>query len=62
MVSSSNGHSTSKLLLKVSLTAGKRMLDFAVKVDWNESEKMLRASFPVDIYTEQVNFYLSLTA
>ncbi|UCE06228.1 MAG: alpha-mannosidase [bacterium] len=46
----------SKLEQKIVLTAGSRRLDFETQVTWNESNKMLRASFPVDVHaTESVS-------
>jgi len=46
----------SKIIQKIIVTAGSRRLDFETEVEWNESNKMLRASFPVDIQaTESVS-------
>lgn len=39
----------SGLTQKVQVTAGSRRIDFITEVDWNESEKMLRTSFPVTV-------------
>jgi alpha-mannosidase len=39
----------SHLTQKVRVTAGSRRIDFITEVDWNESEKMLRTSFPVTV-------------
>jgi alpha-mannosidase len=47
-------YNKSKLVQKVVLTAGSRRIDFITEVDWNESEKMLRTSFPVNVYTNEV--------
>ncbi|SFP68267.1 alpha-mannosidase [Caldicoprobacter faecalis] len=38
---------------KVVLTLGSRRVDFITKVDWHESNKMLRTSFPVNIHTNE---------
>ncbi len=35
----------------VVLTLGSRRIDFVTEVDWQESEKMLRTRFPVDVQT-----------
>lgn len=45
----------STLVQKIVLEAGADTLRFETTVDWRESEKMLRASFPVQIMTDQVN-------
>ncbi|MBD2865585.1 alpha-mannosidase [Paenibacillus oceani] len=37
---------------KVLVTLGSRRIDFVTRVNWRESEKMLRTSFPVDIRSE----------
>ncbi|MBB3072106.1 alpha-mannosidase [Paenibacillus baekrokdamisoli] len=39
----------STLSQKVLLTQGSRRIDFVTNVDWKESDKMLRTSFPVDV-------------
>ena len=46
----------SKLYQFISLTAGSRRIDFETRVDWKESNKMLRASFPVDVYAREAFF------
>ena len=38
---------------EVILTSGSRRIDFATKVDWHESQKMLRTSFEVDVITNE---------
>ncbi|WP_027629198.1 alpha-mannosidase [Ruminiclostridium cellobioparum] len=38
---------------KVVLTLGKRQIDFITAVDWNENSKMLRTSFPVNVYAQE---------
>jgi len=42
----------SSITQKVVLTQGSRRIDFKTHVDWQESEKMLRTSFPVEIRTD----------
>ena len=42
----------SRILQTVTLKDGSRQLDFETTVEWNETYKMLRASFPVDIVTD----------
>ncbi|MFC4619744.1 alpha-mannosidase [Camelliibacillus cellulosilyticus] len=39
----------------VQLQLGSRRIDIQTTVDWHESEKMLRASFPVNVYSDNVN-------
>ncbi|MEJ8303704.1 alpha-mannosidase [Saccharibacillus sacchari] len=45
----------STLVQKIVLEAGADTLRFETAADWRESEKMLRASFPVQIRSDQVN-------
>ncbi|UUZ93669.1 hypothetical protein LJK87_02785 [Paenibacillus sp. P25] len=45
----------SSLTQKIILTTGDRRIDFQTAADWRESDTMLRASFPLDITTDQVN-------
>ncbi|MDQ0060239.1 alpha-mannosidase [Paenibacillus harenae] len=45
----------SLLTQRVKLTRGSRRIDFATHVDWRESGKMLRVSFPVNIRTDAVS-------
>ncbi|ERI94521.1 glycosyl hydrolase family 38 protein [Clostridiales bacterium oral taxon 876 str. F0540] len=40
---------------QIILTEGSRRIDFNTKVDWNESNKMLRTSFPINVYTNEVS-------
>ncbi|ALS29660.1 alpha-mannosidase [Paenibacillus sp. 32O-W] len=44
----------SAITQKVVLTAGSRRIDFVTNVDWKESGKMLRTSFPVDVRSDSV--------
>ncbi len=43
----------SRLIQNIILTSGSRRLDFETKVEWNERNKMLRASFPIDVHTTE---------
>jgi alpha-mannosidase len=43
------------LTQRVLLTRGSRRIDFVTVVDWRESGKMLRASFPVNVRTDTVS-------
>ncbi|MFC5404345.1 alpha-mannosidase [Cohnella soli] len=45
----------STLTQKIILTSGSKRVDFDTECDWNEDGRMLRASFPVNVYTDQVN-------
>lgn len=45
----------SRLTQKVVLIRGSRRIDFVTDVDWRESGKMLRTSFPVNVRTDTVN-------
>ncbi|RCW49442.1 alpha-mannosidase [Paenibacillus prosopidis] len=45
----------SSLMQKVLLTQGSRRIDFVTKVDWKESGKMLRTSFPVAIRSDNAS-------
>ncbi|WP_053372297.1 alpha-mannosidase [Paenibacillus sp. FJAT-27812] len=45
----------STLTQKVILTHGSRRIDFSTKVDWQESAKMLRTSFPVAIRSDSAS-------
>jgi alpha-mannosidase len=45
----------SVLTQQIILTEGGKRIDFETDVDWQEDGKMLRASFPVNVYAEQVN-------
>lgn len=44
----------SSLTQKIRLAAGAEMLAFDTEVDWHERLKMLRTSFPVDVYADEV--------
>ncbi|MBE5967871.1 MAG: alpha-mannosidase, partial [Lachnospiraceae bacterium] len=43
----------SRIEQKIVLTKGSRRLDFITKVDWHESRKMLRTSFPLQIKAQE---------
>ncbi|RKP52909.1 alpha-mannosidase [Cohnella endophytica] len=45
----------STLVQKILLTSQSKRVDFESSVDWLENEKMLRASFPVRVFTDAVN-------
>lgn len=53
MLTWATGEST--LTQRVALTDGSRRLDFDTKVDWRESGKMLRASFPLAIRADHAS-------
>ncbi|RLU87622.1 alpha-mannosidase [Streptomyces griseocarneus] len=38
----------------LSLPAGEKRLDVATEVDWHETEKFLKAAFPLDLHTDRV--------
>ncbi len=46
----------SKIQQIISLSNHSKRLDFKTKVNWNESHKMLRVHFPVNIASEQASF------
>ncbi|MEU6018131.1 glycoside hydrolase family 38 C-terminal domain-containing protein [Streptomyces sp. NPDC047515] len=43
----------SHLVQEIRLTAGSRRIDIDTEVDWQESEKVLKASFPLDVHAER---------
>ncbi|MEM8894150.1 MAG: glycoside hydrolase family 38 C-terminal domain-containing protein, partial [Bacteroidota bacterium] len=45
-----------KIEQHVSLCTGSSRIDFKTKVDWRESEKMLRVDFPVNVYSDKATF------
>ncbi len=47
--------SDSKIWQTVSVTEGSAVVTFDTKVDWNESQKMLRTAFYTDIHTDEVS-------
>ena len=48
-------YNSSTLEQEIILTEGSRRIDFKTNVDWKESDKMLRTSFPVNVYTNEVS-------
>ncbi len=46
----------SRLWQQIRLAAGSRRLEFVTRVDWHESQKMLRTSFPVTVRSEQATY------
>jgi len=46
----------SKIQQVISLSSHSKRLDFKTKVHWNESHKMLRVHFPVNVISEQATF------
>jgi alpha-mannosidase len=47
-------YNESTLDQEISLTSGSRILEFNTIVNWNETGKMLRTSFPINVYTDKV--------
>ncbi|MEU4922921.1 glycoside hydrolase family 38 C-terminal domain-containing protein [Streptomyces parvus] len=43
----------STVVQELRLAAGARQLDIDTEVDWQESEKVLKAAFPLDVYAER---------
>ncbi|MFG3395761.1 alpha-mannosidase [Streptomyces parvus] len=43
----------STVVQELRLTAGARQLDIDTEVDWQESEKVLKAAFPLDVHAER---------
>ncbi|MET9658399.1 glycoside hydrolase family 38 C-terminal domain-containing protein [Streptomyces sp. NPDC006510] len=50
-VQRSFGHS--HVTQEIRLTAGSRRIDIDTEVDWRESEKVLKAAFPLDVHAER---------
>lgn len=48
-------YGNSKIIQKISLTKGSKMVDIDCWVDWKESFKMLRAEFEPTVYSDTVN-------
>ena len=46
----------SKIQQNISLSNHSKRLDFKTKVNWNESHKMLRVHFPINVTSEQATF------
>ncbi|MGY4914818.1 alpha-mannosidase [Streptomyces sp. 900116325] len=43
----------SRLVQEIRLAAGSRQVDIETEVDWQESEKVLKAAFPLDVHAER---------
>ncbi|MGW6239967.1 alpha-mannosidase [Streptomyces sp. NPDC055094] len=43
----------SRITQEISLTADTRRVDIVTEVDWQESEKVLKAAFPLDVHAER---------
>ncbi|SCF69551.1 glycoside hydrolase family 38 C-terminal domain-containing protein [Streptomyces sp. Ncost-T10-10d] len=43
----------SRIVQEIRLTAGSRRIDIDTEVDWRESEKVLKVSFPLDVHAER---------
>ncbi|GAA1696303.1 glycoside hydrolase family 38 C-terminal domain-containing protein [Fodinicola feengrottensis] len=43
----------SKISQVLRLTAGSQRLDIETEIDWHESEKVLKASFPIDVHADR---------
>ncbi|WP_218190873.1 glycoside hydrolase family 38 C-terminal domain-containing protein, partial [Pseudomonas sp. SID14000] len=43
----------SRVRQDIRLRAGSARLDFVTEVDWHESEKVLKAAFPVDVHADR---------
>ncbi|WP_329206156.1 glycosyl hydrolase-related protein [Streptomyces sp. NBC_00683] len=43
----------SRIVQELRLSAGSRQLDIDTEVDWQESEKVLKAAFPLDVHAER---------
>ena len=43
----------SRITQTVRLRAGSRRIDFATDIDWHESEKILKAAFPLDVHADR---------
>ena len=47
---------SSMIVQRISLDAGSRMLRFATEVDWQESKRLLKVAFPVDVQAPEAAF------
>ncbi len=43
----------SRITQEMTLRAGSRRVDIATDIDWHESEKVLKAAFPLDVHAER---------
>lgn len=46
-------YGSSRLKQQIIVTAGSRRIDFVTEVDWHERDRMLRTSFPVNVFTRE---------
>ena len=46
----------SRLVQQIVLTAGSRRIDFVTEVDWQESRKLLKVAFPVDVHAAKATY------
>ncbi|WUW20792.1 glycosyl hydrolase-related protein [Streptomyces sp. NBC_01463] len=44
---------SSRIVQEIRLAAGSRQVDIETEVDWQESEKVLKAAFPLDVHAER---------
>ncbi|MFI9234899.1 alpha-mannosidase [Streptomyces sp. NPDC053079] len=44
----------SRVEQRIALPVGERRVDIATEVDWHETEKFLKAAFPLDVHTDRV--------
>ncbi|MEV0319269.1 alpha-mannosidase [Streptomyces sp. NPDC050658] len=44
---------SSRIIQEIRLAAGSRRIDVVTDVDWRESEKVLKAAFPLDVHAER---------
>ncbi|MFF1925324.1 alpha-mannosidase [Streptomyces sp. NPDC058221] len=44
---------SSRVVQEIRLAAGSRQVDIETEVDWQESEKVLKAAFPLDVHAER---------
>ncbi len=43
----------SRIIQTIRLQAGSRRLDVATEIDWHETEKLLKAAFPIDVHADR---------
>jgi alpha-mannosidase len=46
------GFGASRLVQHIRLSPGSRVIEFDCEVDWQESERLLKVAFPVDVHTD----------
>jgi len=52
----------SRLEQDVRLTAGSAVIEFATRVDWRESRKLLKAAFPMEVHAERATYEVQFGA